>query len=210
MNQNLMNALLLKLKSCRYRNAAMFYYALEGTYPYHTDALDWLVSGLSLRDTACHDQVFVKFLCPFNCISKVIFWRVLYCAAVEKPQISCFWVIYNNNRQKRDKTTHVTELPWLNSRIIQTQMTDKEGGHGDLLAVLRCWCLFNAVNKISTCEDAVISNLTVCHVCAFHAAVFRWNEIICWSTGISSINMWAMKSIVMSLFCGKLIRYLKL
>lgn len=76
---------------------------------------------------------------------------------------------------KRDKTTHVTELPWLYSRIIQTQMTDKEGGHGDLLAVLRCWCLFNAVNKISTCEDAVISNPTVCHVCAFHAAVFRWN-----------------------------------
>ena len=85
-------------------------------------------------------------------------------------------------------------------------MTDKEGGHGHLLAVW-CWCLFNAVNKISTCEDAVISNPTVCHVCAFHAAVFRWNEIICWSIGISSINMWAMKSIVMSLFCGKLIRY---
>ena len=31
---------------------------------------------------------------------------------------------------------------------------------------------FNAVNKISTCGVAVISNPTVCDVCDFHTAVF--------------------------------------
>ena len=31
---------------------------------------------------------------------------------------------------------------------------------------------FDAVNKISICVIAVISNLTVCDVCIFHAAVF--------------------------------------
>ena len=38
---------------------------------------------------------------------------------------------------------------------------------------LRCWCFFDAVNKISICGVAVISNLTVCDVCVFHTAVFR-------------------------------------
>lgn len=95
---------------CRYRNAAMFYDAIEGTYPYHTDPLDWLVSGLSLGYTACHNQVFVKFLRPFNCISEVIFWWVLYCTAVKKPQISCFWVIYINKRQKRQKKTKLCHM----------------------------------------------------------------------------------------------------
>ena len=32
---------------------------------------------------------------------------------------------------------------------------------------------FDAVNKISIYGVAVISNLTVYHVCVFHAAVFR-------------------------------------
>ena len=31
---------------------------------------------------------------------------------------------------------------------------------------------FDAVNKISICGVAVISNLTVCDICVFHAAVF--------------------------------------
>ena len=31
---------------------------------------------------------------------------------------------------------------------------------------------FDAVNKISICGVAVISNLTVCDVCVFHSAVF--------------------------------------
>jgi len=30
----------------------------------------------------------------------------------------------------------------------------------------------DAVNKISTCRVAVISNTTVCDVCVFHAVVF--------------------------------------
>ena len=33
-------------------------------------------------------------------------------------------------------------------------------------------CFFDAVNKVSICGVAVISNLTVCDVCVFHAAVF--------------------------------------
>ena len=32
--------------------------------------------------------------------------------------------------------------------------------------------LFYAVNKIPICSVAVISNLTVCDVCVFHASVF--------------------------------------
>ena len=39
----------------------------------------------------------------------------------------------------------------------------------DLLMFFRCR---DAVNKISICGVAVISNLTVCDVCVFHAAVF--------------------------------------
>jgi len=39
-------------------------------------------------------------------------------------------------------------------------------------AVSWCWCFFDAVNKITTCGVAVISNLTLCDVCVFHAAVF--------------------------------------
>ena len=45
------------------------------------------------------------------------------------------------------------------------------GGHEDL----RCCgvhVFFDAVNKISSCGVAVISNLTVCDVCVFHATVF--------------------------------------
>ena len=125
----------------------MFYCALEGTYPYHTDPLDWLVSGLSLGYTACHNQVFVEFLCPFNCISEVIFWWVLYCAAVQKPQISSFWIIYKNNRQKRQNyVMYVSELSWLYSTFIQTQLRcTKEGTWG--IWGVGCWCLrlFNAV-----------------------------------------------------------------
>ena len=56
------------------------------------------------------------------------------------------------------------------SEILQTY----GGGHGDL----RCcgvdvfFQCGDAVNKISTCGVAVISNPTVCDVCDFHAAVF--------------------------------------
>ena len=32
-------------------------------------------------------------------------------------------------------------------------------------------CVFNVVNKISTCGVAVISNPMVCDVCVFHTAV---------------------------------------
>lgn len=35
------------------------YHTLECTYPYYTDPFDCLVSGLSLRYTACNDQVLV-------------------------------------------------------------------------------------------------------------------------------------------------------
>jgi len=48
--------------------------------------------------------------------------------------------------------------------------TERRGTWG--FAVLRCRCFFDAVNKISTCGVAVISNPTVCDVCVFHAAVF--------------------------------------
>ena len=40
------------------------------------------------------------------------------------------------------------------------------------VAVLRFFKCGDAVKKISTCGVAVISNLTVCDVCDFHAAVF--------------------------------------
>ena len=40
------------------------------------------------------------------------------------------------------------------------------------IAVLRSFYCGDAVNKISTCGVAVISNPTVCDVCVFHAAVF--------------------------------------
>ena len=42
-------------------------------------------------------------------------------------------------------------------------------------AVLQCTCFFycgDAVNKISICGVAVISNPSVCDVCVFHASVF--------------------------------------
>ena len=40
------------------------------------------------------------------------------------------------------------------------------------VAVLMFFQCGDAVNKISTCGVAVISNPTVCDVCVFHAAVF--------------------------------------
>ena len=40
------------------------------------------------------------------------------------------------------------------------------------VAVLMFFQCGDAVNKISTYGVAVISNLTVCDVCVFHAAVF--------------------------------------
>jgi len=40
------------------------------------------------------------------------------------------------------------------------------------VAVLTTFFGDDVVNKISTCRVAVISNLTVCDVCVFHAAVF--------------------------------------
>ena len=42
------------------------------------------------------------------------------------------------------------------------------------------------MNKISICGVAVISNLTVCDVCVFHAAVFGENEII-WGAVVSCV-----------------------
>ena len=40
------------------------------------------------------------------------------------------------------------------------------------VAVLMLFLCGDAVNKISTCGVAVISNPTVCDLCDFHAAVF--------------------------------------
>jgi len=40
------------------------------------------------------------------------------------------------------------------------------------VAVLAIFYCGNAVNKISTCGVAVISNPTVCEVCVFHVAMF--------------------------------------
>ena len=40
------------------------------------------------------------------------------------------------------------------------------------VAVLMSFYCRDAVNKISICGVAVISNLSVCDICVFHAAVF--------------------------------------
>jgi len=40
------------------------------------------------------------------------------------------------------------------------------------VAVFTIFYCCDAVNKISTCSVAVISNPTVCEVCVYHAAVF--------------------------------------
>ena len=72
----------------------------------------------------------------------------------------------------------------------------KRGTSG--FAVLRCWCFFDVVNKISICGVAVISNLTVCDVCVFHAAVFGEMKLfaVLWSL------VWLGDAVFVNFFCG--------
>ena len=68
------------------------------------------------------------------------------------------------------------------------------GGHGDLW----CWWFFDAVNKISVFGVAVISNLTVCDVCVFHAAVLVEMKLF----AVLWFLVWLGDAVFVNLFCG--------
>ena len=61
------------------------------------------------------------------------------------------------------------------------------------VAVLTIFYCVDAVNKISTCGDAVISNPTVCEVCVFHAAVFGEMKLFavlgCFDLPLSNLHL---------------------
>ena len=65
-------------------------------------------------------------------------------------------------------------------------------------AVLRCWCFFDAVNKISICGVTVISNLTVCNVCVFLAAVFSEMKLF----AVLWFLEWLGDAVIVNFFCG--------
>ena len=61
------------------------------------------------------------------------------------------------------------------------------------VAVLTIFYCGDAVNKISTCGVAVISNPTVCDVCVFHAAVFGEMKLFavlgCFDLSLSNLHL---------------------
>ena len=67
-----------------------------------------------------------------------------------------------------------------------------------VVAVLMFFYCGDAVNKISICGVAVISNPSVCDVCVFHAAVFGKMKLfavlwfLVWSFSINLVNVWQL------------------
>ena len=79
------------------------------------------------------------------------------------------------HRLRIENTFHVRILPRSYARRFRgaVDLAIKEGDMGicGAAVLMFFWC-GDTVSKVSICGVAVISNLTVCDVCVFHAAVF--------------------------------------